>query len=148
MSADNGVIYLLHGPNLSQLGTRQPDIYGSTTLHDIERHVTAKAEELGFTVTTKQSESEGPLVEAIHEARREAAGIILNAGALTHYGWSLGDALAMFDRPIIEVHISNTQRREPWRHISVVSPKATGVVMGLGLLGYDVAVEAIARATL
>jgi 3-dehydroquinate dehydratase-2 len=139
------VIALLHGPNLNLLGQREPHIYGSATLADYEATVTTAAAQRGHTVSALQTNHEGELVDAIHRARGEAAAIIINPGAFTHYAWSLHDALAAFAGPIIEVHITNPTAREPWRHTSVVSPVATGSIVGLGLLGYELAVEAIAR---
>jgi 3-dehydroquinate dehydratase-2 len=138
-------IALLHGPNLNLLGEREPHIYGAATLAVYEAAVSAAAAEHGHTVVAFQSNHEGELVDAIHNARNEAAAIIINPGAFTHYAWSLHDALAAFAGPIIEVHISNPNAREPWRHTSVVAPVATGSIMGLGLHGYELAVEAVAR---
>ena len=137
-------IALLHGPNLNLLGQREPHIYGSATLADYEAAVTDAAARHGHTVTALQSNHEGVLVDAIHAARTDAAAIIINPGAFTHYAWSLHDALAAFAGPVVEVHISNPNAREPWRHTSVVAPVATGSIMGLGLQGYLLAVEAVA----
>lgn len=137
-------IALLHGPNLNLLGQREPHIYGSATLADYEAAVADAAARHGHTVTALQSNHEGVLVDAIHAARTDAAAIIINPGAFTHYAWSLHDALAAFTGPVIEVHISNPNAREPWRHTSVVAPVATGSIMGLGLQGYLLAVEAVA----
>ena len=139
------VIALLHGPNLNLLGQREPHIYGTATLDDYVATVTAAAARHGHTIDAFQTNHEGELVDAIHRARTEAAAIIINPGAFTHYAWSLHDALAAFAGPIIEVHISNPNAREPWRHTSVVSPVATGSIMGLGMHGYELAVDAIAR---
>ena len=139
------IIALLHGPNLNLLGQREPHIYGTSTLADYEAAVTAAAAQLGHTVQAFQTNHEGALVDAIHAARGVAAAIIINPGAFTHYAWSIHDALSAFAGPIIEVHISNPNAREPWRHTSVVSPVATGSIMGLGLHGYELAVQAIAR---
>jgi len=138
------IIALLHGPNLNLLGQREPHIYGSATLDDYVAVVTAAAATHGHTVEALQMNHEGALVDAIHAARNQAAAIIINPGAFTHYAWSLHDALAAFDGPIIEVHISNPNAREPWRHTSVVAPVATGSIMGLGILGYVLAVQAVA----
>jgi 3-dehydroquinate dehydratase-2 len=138
-------IALLHGPNLNLLGQREPHIYGSATLADYEALVTAVAERHGHAVSTFQTNHEGQLVDAIHAARGAADAIIINPGAFTHYAWSIHDALAAFSGPIIEVHISNPNAREPWRHTSVVAPVATGSIMGLGMHGYELAVEAVAR---
>lgn len=138
-------IALLHGPNLNLLGQREPHIYGTATLADYEAAAAAAAAEHGHEVEAFQSNHEGALVDAIHAARTGAAGIIINPGAFTHYSWAIHDALSAFAGPIIEVHISNPNAREPWRHTSVVAPAATGSIIGLGLHGYQLAVEAIAR---
>lgn len=137
-------IALLHGPNLNLLGQREPHIYGSATLADYEAAVVDAAARHAHTVQAFQTNHEGALVDAIHAARGEAAAIIINPGAFTHYAWSLHDALAAFTGPVIEVHISNPNAREPWRHTSVVAPVATGSIMGLGMQGYVLAVEAVA----
>ena len=139
------IIALLHGPNLNLLGEREPQIYGSDTLDDYVAAATAAAAEHGHTVEPLQTNHEGVLVDAIHAARGRAAAIIINPGAFTHYAWSLHDALAAFDGPIVEVHISNPNAREAWRHTSVVAPVATGSIMGFGKQGYELAVLAIAR---
>lgn len=138
------IIALLHGPNLNLLGEREPHIYGSATLDDYVAATTAVAAEHGHTVEAFQSNHEGALVDAIHSARNKVAAIIINPGAFTHYAWAIHDALAAFDGPIIEVHISNPNAREPWRHTSVVAPVATGSILGLGMQGYALAVLAIA----
>ncbi len=138
------MILLLNGPNLSQIGARKPEIYGTATLDDHVARATAAAEARGLTLEHVQSNHEGALVEAVHGARGRAAAIIVNAAALTHYSWSLHDALAAFDGPVVELHLSNTAAREPWRHTSVVSPVATGTITGFGGHGYQLAVEAVA----
>jgi 3-dehydroquinate dehydratase-2 len=138
-------IALLHGPNLNLLGQREPHIYGTATLADYEAAVVAAATRHGHSVHAFQTNHEGALEDAIHAARHNADAIIINPGAFTHYAWSLHDALAAFAGPIIEVHISNPNAREPWRHTSVVAPVATGSIMGLGLHGYELAVEAVAQ---
>lgn len=138
------IIALLHGPNLNLLGEREPQIYGNATLDDYVAAVTAAAAEHGHTVEAFQTNHEGALVDAIHAARTQVAAIIINPGAFTHYAWAIHDALAAFDGPIIEVHISNPNAREPWRHTSVVAPVATGSIIGLGMHGYVLAVHAIA----
>lgn len=138
-------IALLHGPNLNLLGQREPHIYGSATLADYEAAVVEAAARHSHTVQAFQTNHEGELVDAIHAARGAAAAIIINPGAFTHYAWSLHDALAAFAGPVIEVHISNPNAREPWRHTSVVAPVATGSIMGLGVHGYVLAVEAVAE---
>ena len=136
-------IALLHGPNLNLLGQREPHIYGTATLDDYVAAVTAAAAEQGHTVEAFQTNHEGALVDAIHAARTSAQAIIINPGAFTHYAWAIHDALAAFSGPIIEVHISNPNAREPWRHTSVVAPVATGSITGLGLDGYLLAVLAV-----
>jgi 3-dehydroquinate dehydratase-2 len=129
-------ILLLHGPNLNLLGQREPHIYGSATLDDYVAAARAAAEAHGHHLDAFQSNHEGALVDRIHAARGAAHAIIVNPGAFTHYAWSIHDALAAFDGPIVEVHISNPNAREPWRHTSVVAPVATGSIVGLGLHGY------------
>ena len=143
---DKGValITLLHGPNLNLLGQREPHIYGTATLDDYVTYTTGVAEEHGHEIEAFQSNHEGQLVDAIHAAREKAAAIIINPGAFTHYAWSIHDALAAFSGPIVEVHISNPNAREPWRHTSVIAPVSTGSIMGFGMIGYRLAVEAVA----
>jgi len=138
-------ILLLSGPNLNLLGMREPDIYGADTLDDHVAVATAVASDLGLELEHLQSSHEGELVEAVHAARGRVAAIIVNAAAMTHYSWSLRDALAAFDGPVVELHLSNTAAREPWRHTSVVTPVATGLISGFGGHGYRLAVEAVAR---
>ena len=137
-------VLLLSGPNLDLLGIRQPDIYGTATLDDHVARATSAAEARGLDLEHVQSNHEGALVDAVHAARSRVAAIIVNAAALTHYSWSLHDALAAFDGPVVEIHLSNTAAREPWRHTSVVSPVATGTITGFGGHGYELAVEAVA----
>lgn len=139
------LISLLHGPNLNLLGQREPTVYGTATLDDYVETVRRAAARHGMDVEALQTNHEGVLVDAIHAARGKAAAIIINPGAFTHYAWSLHDALATFDGPVLEVHISNPNAREPWRHTSVVSPVATGSIVGLGMHGYELAVDAVAR---
>jgi 3-dehydroquinate dehydratase II len=138
-------ILLLHGPNLNLLGEREPEVYGTATLDDHVATARTAAEAAGHTLEHLQSNHEGELVEAIHRARGRCAAIIVNPGALTHYAWSLHDALAAFDGPVIELHLSNPNAREAWRHTSVVAPVATGTIAGLGGDGYALAVEAVVR---
>lgn len=137
-------IVLLHGPNLNLLGQREPEVYGTATLDDYVTRARSAAEAHGHSLTAFQTNSEGALVDMIHAARTGHAAIIINPGAFTHYAWSIHDALAAFDGPIIEVHISNPNAREPWRHTSVVAPVATGSIVGLGIHGYELAVAAVA----
>ena len=134
-------ILLLHGPNLNLLGQREPAIYGSHTLADYVKVVRTLAEDRGCAVEDLQSNHEGDLVDAIHAARGRHDVIIINAGALTHYSWSVHDALGAFEGPIIEVHISNVHKRESFRHLSYVSGIAEGVICGFGVDGYRIAIE-------
>lgn len=138
------LVLLLSGPNLNLLGQRQPDIYGPSTLDDHVATATETATQHGLTIEHHQSNSEADLVDLVQAARGRAAAIIVNAGAITHYGWSLHDALAAFEGPIVELHISNPDAREPWRRTSVVAPVATGSISGFGGHGYRLAVEAVA----
>jgi 3-dehydroquinate dehydratase-2 len=140
----NGTILLLSGPNLDLLGQRQPEVYGTATLEDHVQTATAAAAAHGLIVEHLQSNHEGVLVDAIHGARGRCEAIIINPGAFTHYAWAIHDALATFDGPVVELHLSNPNGREPWRHTSVVAPVATGSVVGFGGDGYVLAVEAAA----
>ncbi len=139
------VVALLHGPNLNLLGQREVDIYGTTTEADLFAAAEKTAAPHGLSVEFFQSNHEGELVDRVHEARGRCAAIVINAGALSHYGWSLHDALATFDGPVIEVHLSNTAKRESWRHTSVITPVSNGTITGLGPHGYELAIEAVAR---
>jgi 3-dehydroquinate dehydratase-2 len=139
------IVLLLSGPNLNLLGDREPDIYGTATLDDHVAAARAVAETHDLTLEHVQSNHEGELVEAIQGARGRCAAIVINAGALTHYGRSLQDALATFEGPIIELHLSNPAAREEWRAPSVIAPVATAVIAGLGGHGYPMAVAAVAR---
>jgi len=134
-------ILLIHGPNLNLLGKRDRTIYGDKTLAEIESLVGEKAQELGAEVLTFQSNSEGALIDFIQAESPEAVGIIINPGALTHYGLSLSDALADSVLPVIEVHLSNIYAREEWRHKSVIAPIALAQISGRGWQGYIDAVE-------
>jgi 3-dehydroquinate dehydratase-2 len=138
-------ILLLSGPNLNLLGDREPEIYGTETLDDHVATARAAAADRGFELEHRQSNHEGELVEAVQGARGQCAAIIVNAAALTHYSWSLHDALATFEGVVVELHLSNPNAREPWRHVSVVAPVADGSIMGFRGHGYALAVEAVAR---
>jgi 3-dehydroquinate dehydratase II len=140
-----GTVLLLNGPNLNLLGEREPEVYGTATLEDHVEMVRLAAAELGLEVEHVQSNHEGEIVDAIQQARGRAGAIVINPGAFTHYAWAIHDALAAFPGPVVEVHLSNPQGREGWRHLSVVSPVATGTIAGLGGLGYVLAVKAVAR---
>ncbi|MBV9991539.1 MAG: type II 3-dehydroquinate dehydratase [Alphaproteobacteria bacterium] len=137
-------IYVLNGPNLNLLGSREPEVYGSTTLPEIGKQVAARARQHGLTVEFRQSNHEGDLVDWIQECRTKGCGLILNAGALTHTSVALYDACRALSHPIIEVHLSNPYAREPFRHRSFISKAANGVICGLGATGYTVAVDALA----
>ena len=137
------IVLLLNGPNLNLLGEREPAIYGTATLADHIEATTKAAAEHGLTVEHVQSNHEGALVEAVQKARGRCAAIIINAGAFTHYAWALHDALAAYDHPVIELHLSHPAAREPWRHTSVIAPVATAVIAGLGGRGYPLAVTAL-----
>ena len=138
-------VLLINGPNLNTLGTRQPEIYGRVTLPEIEATVIEKANELGMTVRPFQSNHEGAIIDFIQAEYRNAAGIIINPGALTHYGYALRDCLAALEMPIIEVHISNLQKRQEWRRRSVLTEICTGLISGLGVSGYLLAVEFLGK---
>ena len=136
-------VLVLNGPNLDKLGTRQPEIYGRTTLADIEASVTSQAAALGLEVSFAQSASVGDLVGAIETEKPD--GIIINPAAFTHFSHELADALRAAAVPVIEVHLSNIHAREHYRRLSVVSPVARGVVCGFGAAGYGYALDALAR---
>jgi 3-dehydroquinate dehydratase-2 len=138
------IVLLLSGPNLNLLGEREPEVYGRDRLVDHVRAATTAAESHGLTIEHRQSNHEGELVDAIHAARGRCAAIIINPGAFTHYAWALHDALAAFEGPVVELHLSNPNAREPWRHTSVIAPVATGSIVGFGGDGYRLAVEAVA----
>lgn len=137
-------ILLINGPNLNMLGQREPEIYGTLTLADIEARVTERAKQLGAEITPFQSNHEGAIVDFIQQEQGGADGIIINGGALTHYGLSLRDALAGAGIPAIEVHISNIHGREPFRRRSLTGGVCKGVIAGLGWYGYIAALEALA----
>jgi 3-dehydroquinate dehydratase II len=137
-------IFVLNGANLNLLGVREPSIYGAETLEDVKRRTQARGQTLGFGIDFRQSNHEGDLVDWIQEARTEACGIVLNAGAYTHTSVAVLDALTAAERPVIELHLSNVFRRESFRHHSYVSAAARGVICGFGAKGYELAVEAMA----
>ncbi len=139
------VILVIHGPNLNLLGRREPEIYGATTLAAIDRALIDLGEQRGLTVETFQSNSEGAIVDRIQAAFGACAGVIINPAAYTHTSVAIRDALAMLDIPIIEIHLSNIHKREPFRHHSTVADIVTGRISGLGVHGYELALEAMAR---
>lgn len=138
-------VLLLNGPNLNLLGTREPHVYGSETLAEIEARLQARAATLGVELECRQTNSEGQLIDWLQEARGAFGAVILNPAALTHYSIAVRDAVAAIPVPVYEVHISNIHAREPWRDHSVISAVAAGVLVGLGSFGYDLALEAAVR---
>ncbi len=139
------IILLLSGPNLNLLGDREPEVYGTDTLDDHVATAATAAQSHGLMIEHHQSNDEGVLIDLIHKARGRCAAIVINPGAFTHYAWAIHDALAAFDGPVVELHLSNPNAREPWRHTSVVGPVATGTIVGFGGHGYELAVRAIAH---
>ncbi len=136
-------VFIINGPNLNLLGDREPEIYGSETLADIEARARDHAASLGFEIDFRQSNHEGDLIDAVHEARGKACAVIVNAGGLTHTSIALLDALNAFDGLIVEVHLSNIHRREAFRHHSYVTAAATGSICGFGSHGYVMALDAV-----
>ena len=136
-------VLILNGPNLNLLGTRQPEVYGKTTLSDVEALCAAEGARLGLEVQFAQSNHEGALIELIHEARSRHAGIVLNAGAYTHTSIALMDAIASVELPVVEVHLSNIHARESFRHRSYIAPVAIGQICGFGAHGYVLALQAL-----
>ena len=136
-------ILILNGPNLNLLGTRQPEVYGKTTLADVEALCREKAKTLGFDVEFEQSNHEGALIDLIHAAKGKHAGIVLNAGAYTHTSIALMDAIASVELPVVEVHLSNIHAREEFRHRSYIAPVALGQICGFGAQGYLMALDAL-----
>lgn len=136
-------ILILNGPNLNLLGTRQPKVYGKTTLADVEALCREKAKTLGFDVAFEQSNHEGALIDLIHAAKGKHAGIVLNAGAYTHTSIALMDAIASVELPVVEVHLSNIHAREEFRHRSYIAPVALGQICGFGAQGYLMALDAL-----
>ncbi|MCB2011806.1 MAG: type II 3-dehydroquinate dehydratase [Geminicoccaceae bacterium] len=138
------LVHVLNGPNLNLLGKRQPEIYGRETLEDVERLCGELARTVGLSLRFEQSNAESGLIDLIHEARGEAAAIIINPGAYSHTSIAILDALNTFEGPVIEVHISNIHKREAFRHHSYVSLRADGVIAGCGIEGYQLALRRIA----
>jgi len=136
-------VLVLNGPNLNLLGTRQPEVYGSTTLADVEAACAARAAELGLSVEFAQSNHEGVMIDAIHAAKSVHDGLVINAGAYTHTSIALMDAVASVELPMVEVHLSNIHAREPFRHVSYLSKVAIGQICGFGAQGYLMALDAL-----
>ena len=139
------VVVVLHGPNLNLLGSREPHIYGHTTLQEIDVGLRTRGRELGLLVQTFQSNQEGALIDRVQQARGQASGLIINAGGLTHTSVSLRDAIAAVALPSVEVHLSNLHAREEFRHRSLLAPVCLGQIAGLGPVGYRLALEALAQ---
>ena len=137
-------LYILNGPNLNLLGTREPEVYGNGTLADIEKLCRDAAKKHGFEIVFRQTNVEGELVDWLHEARTKAAGVVLNAGAYTHTSIAIHDALKATTMPVVEVHLSNPFARESFRHHSYISSVAQGVICGFGAQGYVFAIDALA----
>jgi 3-dehydroquinate dehydratase II len=138
-------VLVLNGPNLGRLGTREPDVYGHTTYADLVALCKATGAELDVEVEVRQTDHEGEMLNWLHEAANDGIPVVLNAGAWTHYSIAVRDACAQLTAPLIELHISNTHRREEFRHHSYVSAVATGVILGLGVEGYPLAIRWLAQ---
>ena len=138
-------VEVLNGPNLGRLGTRQVDVYGLTSYADLVRMCRAEGERLGLPVRVRQTDAEAEMLGWLHAAADAGAAVVLNPGAWSHYSYALRDACALLTGPLVEVHISNIHAREQFRHHSVISPVATGVIAGLGVAGYRLALEYLAR---
>ncbi len=136
-------VLVINGPNLNRLGVREPGVYGSNTLTDLEKGLLTFGEKLNCELTCFQSNHEGDLIDAIHEADEQYDGIVINPGAFTHYSYAIRDAIASISVPVIEVHISNVHAREEFRHTSVTAPVTAGQIIGLGFKGYELAILAL-----
>ncbi len=143
----SNIIIVINGPNLNMLGKREPGIYGGKTLKDIENDCVHAGAELGFSVEFRQSNHEGVLVDWLHEAGERAAGVVINPGAYSHTSIALHDAIRAISTPVVEVHISNIHAREEFRHKSMVSPAAKGMICGFGPYGYVMALHALKNIT-
>ncbi len=136
-------ILVLNGPNLNLLGEREPNIYGDNSLSSINEALAEKAAEMGFETAFFQSNSEGAIIDALHDARKDCAGVILNAGAYTHYSYAIRDAIAAIKIPVVEVHLSNVDSREEFRKTSVIAPVCKGSISGFGKFSYELALTAL-----
>ncbi|MBP0974269.1 MAG: type II 3-dehydroquinate dehydratase [Oscillospiraceae bacterium] len=140
-------ILIMHGPNLNLLGEREPGIYGDTNFETLNAHLVEFAASLGLEAEVFQSNHEGALIDKLHESRKEFAGVVLNAGAYTHYSYAISDAIKAIKIPVIEVHISNIFARDAFRSNSVIAPVCKGSISGFGLLSYDLGIRALAEMT-
>ncbi len=140
-------ILIMHGPNLNLLGEREPGIYGDTNFETLNAHLVELAASLGLEAEVFQSNHEGALIDKLHESRKEFAGVVLNAGAYTHYSYAISDAIKAIKIPVIEVHISNIFARDAFRSHSVIAPVCKGSISGFGLLSYDLGIRALAEMT-
>lgn len=140
-------ILIMHGPNLNLLGEREPGIYGDTNFDTLNAHLIEYADALGLEAEIFQSNHEGALIDKLHESRKEFAGVVLNAGAYTHYSYAIADAIKAIRIPVIEVHISNVFARDQFRSHSVIAPVCSGSISGFGLLSYELGVKALAEMT-
>ncbi|MEV6316839.1 type II 3-dehydroquinate dehydratase [Streptomyces sp. NPDC051776] len=138
-------VYVLNGPNLGRLGSREPDVYGSTSYKGLVEECTRLGEELGFEVEVRETNDEGEMIRWLHEAADGSIPVVLNPGAFTHYSYGMRDAAAQLTAPLIEVHISNPHAREEFRHTSVVAAVATGTIAGFGIGSYRLALRALAE---
>jgi 3-dehydroquinate dehydratase-2 len=136
-------VLVLHGPNLNLLGERDPEIYGTQTLAELDETIGAAAKEIGLDVRCEQYNSEGAIIDALHAARKSFAGVVINPGAYAHYSHAIADAIAAIGIPVVEVHLSNIAAREPFRRTSVTATACRGVVSGLGAVGYVLALRAL-----
>ncbi len=139
------LVLVINGPNLNMLGQREPDVYGKDTLADIDRKLVQEAERLNLSLETFQSNSEGTIVDKIQQAPGHAAGLIINPGAYTHTSIAIRDALLLLDIPIVEIHLSNTYKREEFRKVSMLADIVTGRIVGFGAFGYIMALQAVAQ---
>jgi len=138
-------VLVVHGPNLNLLGEREPEIYGTTTLAEIDAAIAAGAKDLGIDVVCEQHNSEGAIIDALHAARTTSGGVVINPGAYAHYSYAIADAIAAIAIPVVEVHLSNVAAREPFRRTSVTAAACRAVVSGLGAAGYLLALRSIEK---
>jgi 3-dehydroquinate dehydratase II len=138
-------VLVLHGPNLNLLGEREPQTYGTQTLAEVNEAIAAGAKDLGLDLRYEQHNAEGAIIDALHDARKSQAGVVINPGAYAHYSYAIRDAIAAIGIPVVEVHLSNVAARESFRHVSVTAAACRGVVSGFGATGYILALRALAE---